>query len=121
MRSALGRWPPPPYADPAFDPGEAGEVVGEIGQGQLRRGAGLAYGADDEVEAALLGGEDVFDARADAGAAGVATGDVARHGPAPGLGALELGFQAAPLQHLDVGRRPIGGVAGIVSSETSIC
>jgi hypothetical protein len=35
--------------------GAAGEGVGEIGERQLRRGAGLADGADDNVEPTLLG------------------------------------------------------------------
>ena len=47
-----------------LQPGEAGEV----GEGQLLRGVSLADGADDEIQPALLGDEDVLDARADAGA-----------------------------------------------------
>jgi hypothetical protein len=53
----LGPWRERSCDSAAFDPCEAGEVVCEIGQRQLRRGAGFAYGADDQIEAALLGGE----------------------------------------------------------------
>src|SRR5580658_4963285 len=69
----------------AAEPGQAGEVVGEVGQTDFDAGAHHADGAHDETKPAFLGGEDVLDARAHPGAGGVAAGDVRRHLPAARL------------------------------------
>ena len=55
------------------------------------------------------GGEDILDAGPHARATGVAAGDVARRRLAYGPRAVERGLQAAPLEHLDVGGRAVGG------------
>jgi hypothetical protein len=44
-----------------LQPGESGEVVGEIGECDLGGRPRQADGADHQSEAALLGGEDVLD------------------------------------------------------------
>lgn len=67
-------------------PGEPSEVVGEIGETDLRRGSDLADGSDDEGKAAFLRGEDVLDARAHSGSRRIAASDVRRHRLASGLG-----------------------------------
>jgi hypothetical protein len=82
----------------AAEPGQAGEVVGKVGETDFDAGACHADGAHNEPELAFLGGEDVLDARAHLGAGGIAAGDVRRRLPAARLFALELRFEAAAVE-----------------------
>ena len=106
----------------SLKPGQAGEVVDEIGHADLGAGADHADGAHDQPEAAFLGGEDMLDPRAHPGAGGIAAGDVRRHLASSGLLALELRLEAAALEQGQVRRRAIGGIGphiagGVVAIE----
>jgi hypothetical protein len=83
----------------SLEPGEAVEVVDEIGERDLGVRPGEADGADDQVKASFFGAGDVLDARAHLGAGGVAAADVARHR----LAGLELGRQAAAVEEPQIG------------------
>src|SRR5262249_16337106 len=60
-----------------IEPGQPGEVVGEIGQADFDAGAHHADGANDEPEPAFLSGKDVLDPSPHPGAGRVAARDVA--------------------------------------------
>ena len=97
-------------------------VVSEIGERDLGGSASEADGADQQVEAVLLGGEDMLDPGPHPAAGSVAAGDVGRHRVAPGLGPLELRGEATPIEEVEMDLRAIGGVGpdaagGIVGVE----
>jgi hypothetical protein len=105
-----------------IEPGQAGEVVGEVCEADPDAGAHHADGAHDEPQPAFLGGEDVLDPRAHSGPGGVAADEVRRHRRAAGLFALELRRQPAAVEPGQVGRRAVGGVGpditgGVVAVE----
>lgn len=50
------------------EPSEAGKVIGQIGHADLHLGTCDADRADEQPHTVLLGGKDMFDARADPGA-----------------------------------------------------
>src|SRR5580658_3373663 len=81
-----------------IEPGQTGEVIGEIGEADFDAGAHHADSAHDKTEPAFLGRKDMLDARAHPGAGGVAAGDMGRHLTAPRLFALELRLQPAALE-----------------------
>ena len=56
---------------PGFDPEEALEVVGEIGESDLGAGSGQTDSAHEQTEAVLLAGEHRLDGRANLGAGAV--------------------------------------------------
>ncbi len=93
-----------------LDPHQPAHIVGEIGQRDLGCGAGEADGADDQVQAPLLGGKDVLDPGPHLRPRRVAAADVRRHRLAPRFGALELGDQPAAVEQRQVGSRAVGGV-----------
>ncbi len=49
------------------EPGQAGEVVGQVGHADFHLGPRQADGAHEQRHAVLLGGENMLDARADPG------------------------------------------------------
>ena len=93
-----------------FDPHQPAHIVGEIGERDLGRRTGEADGADDQVQAAFLGGEDMLDPGPHLRPRRVAAADRHRHRLAPRFGALELGDQPAPVEQRQVGSRAVGGV-----------
>ena len=88
---------------PSLKPSQSGEVVGEIGECDLGGCSGQTDGPDDQMEAALLGGEDVLDPCADPGAGRIAAADMGRHRLAARLGALELGLVPAAVEEAQIG------------------
>ncbi len=66
-------------------PGEAGEVVDQIGHADLDPGALDADGSDEELHAMLFCSKDVLDGRAHGGSRRIGPGMVARQALVPGL------------------------------------
>src|SRR5260370_8119894 len=80
------------------EPGQPGEIIGEIGQANLGAGADHADCADDQAKPAFLCSKDVLDTGSHPSAGGVAPGRGGRHLPTPRLLALTGGTPAGSLQ-----------------------
>ena len=98
----------------ALKPGEAEQVVGEVGQPELGRGASKADRADDEAPALLLAGEDMLDRGPDLAARGVpapAWGLVRTPKPCPRFAAERLEPKATG-RLIDRPRQSLQRIAG---------
>lgn len=79
---------------------QAVEVVGDVGERQLRLGPRQADGADEQAEAGLLMGEDVLDGGTDGGLLRVGPGGVPRHRLARRLAPMDAAGEKAGRQPL---------------------
>ena len=89
---------------------EAVDVVGEVGEADLRLGTDDADGADEKAHLILLPGKDMLDAGAHGGALRVGAGRARRHRLAPRLLAVDATDPACRLQPGFVGPTAISGV-----------
>ena len=89
---------------------EAVDVVGEVGERDLRLGARDADGADEQRHLVLLPGEHVLDAGTHGGSGSVGTRGARRHGLASGLLSMDAADPAYRLEPPLVGSTAIGGV-----------
>lgn len=92
-------------ADSSHSPGalmedQPVEIVGDVGQGELRLGTSQTDGADEEAEPVLLIGEDVLDGSPDRRLARIGARDVPGHRPSLRLAALDAADQHLRCQAL---------------------
>ena len=86
------------------------DVVDEVDHADFRLGPSDADGADEEVHAILLDGEDVLDPRSDLRFPGIGVPDFIRHCVAGGFLPMDLADKAVLRQELLVGLGAIGDI-----------
>ena len=94
----------------AFEPDEAQQIVGEVGQPELGRGTGQPDRADDQAQALLLAAKTCSTAARTLPRVALPRRTLRRHRLAAGLGPLQPGGQAPLGERGQIGGRAIGGV-----------
>lgn len=95
----------------AFVEDQAVDIVGEVGERDLRLGTRDADGADEQRHLVLLPSEHMFDAGADGGPSGIGARGARRHRLDLGLLSVDAADPADRLQPSLIGSAAVGGVS----------